>query len=127
MIMSHNHVTKKIAYVFINSECRGVPYKNAINRGKQAQKLFDEVFEFDEVHTLRNPSTRMVKDAIRRLKDQAEEFERRVEKRNKKNPGLNFKAIVEEKFTEQVHQMNKENRTDYIKSMCPRPELEVLD
>ena len=82
MILSHNIVTKKIAYVFINSECRGIPYKNALIRGKNAYRLFDEIFEFEEVHTLRDPSINIIEDTIDRMQAQAQDFERRVLERN---------------------------------------------
>ena len=46
---NYNKVTKKIAYVFVNTGCLDKEYKNAHERGSIATELFDDVFEFDEV------------------------------------------------------------------------------
>ena len=100
MILAHNIATKKIAYVFINSECRGIPYKNAQVRGKQAQKLFDEIFEFDEVHTIRDPSISVIEDAVDRMKAQANDFEDKVKLRNERNELISCVDTVTEFFKE---------------------------
>ena len=47
MMYNYNKVTKTIAHIFVNTNCRDVPYKNGYERGVQAYKLFDEVLEFD--------------------------------------------------------------------------------
>ena len=54
MIFSHNIVTNTIAYIFINTECKGAPYKNAHDRGDKAIELFKGVLEFQEVHFFHN-------------------------------------------------------------------------
>ena len=42
----HNIVTHSIAMVFVNTHCKGIQYKNAVERGEQACKLFKEELEF---------------------------------------------------------------------------------
>ena len=111
MILAHNIATKKIAYVFINSECRGIPYKNAQIRGKQAQKLFDEIFEFDEVHTIRDPSLSVIEDAVDRMKAQAKDFEDKVKLRNERNELISCDDTVTEFFKEQVNEVKKDDKT----------------
>ena len=36
LMYNHNKVTKTVAYVFVNTKCRDVKYKNAKQRGMQA-------------------------------------------------------------------------------------------
>ena len=36
LFYGHNVVTDSIAYVFVNTESKGLPYKNAVGRGKDA-------------------------------------------------------------------------------------------
>ena len=109
MILNHNIATKKIAYVFINSECRGIAYSNAQKRGKLAQKLFDEIFEFEEVHTLRDPSKNVLENALNRIKEQAKDFEEEVSRRyeKSKNEAKSQEELVIEQFKIQVNTMKK--------------------
>ena len=51
---AHNLVTDSIAYIFVNTECKGLPYRNAEDRGKQAKTLFNEVLEFQKVEVFKN-------------------------------------------------------------------------
>ena len=39
---NYNNVTKKVAYIFVNTGSLNKEYKNANERGAQAYKLFDE-------------------------------------------------------------------------------------
>ena len=54
MIYEHNIVTRTIAYIFINTECKGLQNKNAQERGNKAIELFKGVFEFEEVSFFHN-------------------------------------------------------------------------
>ena len=54
MIYSHNIVTRTIAYIFINTESRGLIYKNAKERGNMAIELFKGILEFHEVSFFHN-------------------------------------------------------------------------
>ena len=44
MILSHNIVTHSKAYIFVNTECKGIEYPNAHKKGATALKLFNDVF-----------------------------------------------------------------------------------
>ena len=126
MILSHNIVTKKIAYVFINSECRGIPYKNALIRGKNAYKLFDEIFEFEEVHTLRDPSINIIEDTIDRMQAQAQDFERRVLERNQNYKDDVCTETVNKYFIEQVNIKKIKENKNFKPEKCNH-EKEILD
>ena len=43
MILSHNIVTHSIAHIFVNTECKGIEYPKATQKGTTAFKLFNEV------------------------------------------------------------------------------------
>ena len=45
----YNVATKKIGYIFVATETSGLKWKDAIKRADIAQKILEEVLEFDEV------------------------------------------------------------------------------
>ena len=45
----HNLITDSIAFIFVNTECNGLPYRNAEERGEHARSLFKDVLEFKDV------------------------------------------------------------------------------
>ena len=49
LLYDHNLVTDSIAFVFVNTNCRGLPYSNAKERGEYAATLFKTILQFDEV------------------------------------------------------------------------------
>ena len=51
LIYSYNVVQESIAYIFINTECDGLVYKEAYKKGNDAAKIFSDVLEFTEVST----------------------------------------------------------------------------
>ena len=51
LIYSYNVVQESIAYIFINTECDGLVYKDANEKGLKAATIFSEVLEFTEVST----------------------------------------------------------------------------
>ena len=54
LFYDHNVITESIGYVFVNTESRGLPYKNASSRGECAVKLLSDVLEFKQVETFTN-------------------------------------------------------------------------
>ena len=78
LIYSYNVVKESIAYIFINTECNGLPYendaKNAKLRGKKAYKIFSEVLEFTEVNTFTNLSRDKIIEKLKNLEEHAKEF-----------------------------------------------------
>ena len=49
LIYAYNIVQKSIAHIFVNTECNGLEYDNATEKGIQASKMFTEVLQFKEV------------------------------------------------------------------------------
>ena len=64
LIYKHNFVTKTIACIFVNTECNGIEYMNAVACGNTASKLFGNVLNFDKVEIYKNESK---KDIVKRL------------------------------------------------------------
>ena len=46
---SHNIVARSIATIFVNTDCNGLQYIIAEEKGESMQKLFEEVLEYNEV------------------------------------------------------------------------------
>ena len=46
--------TKKIAYIFVNTECNGFKYNNTENRSQHAINLFQNILQFKKVHIFQN-------------------------------------------------------------------------
>ena len=67
LIFAHNIVTRTIAYIFVNTECQGVTYKNAHERSEKAFELFDGVLEFAEVTVFRNKTKPEVIEKLKYL------------------------------------------------------------
>ena len=49
LFYAHNIVTESIAYIFVNTESKGLQYKNAVQRGESAHELFNNILEFQVV------------------------------------------------------------------------------
>ena len=49
LFYDHQVITDSVAYIFVYTESKGLVYKNAEKRGKEAKMLFEEVLEFKNV------------------------------------------------------------------------------
>ena len=49
LFYSHNLITQTTAYIFVNTECKGIAYKDAEVRGNAAVSLFQDVLEYKNV------------------------------------------------------------------------------
>ena len=49
MFYEHNFVTDSIGFIFVNTQSKGLPYRNAKARGEYAAKLLKDVLEFKTV------------------------------------------------------------------------------
>ena len=54
LFYGHHMVTDSFAYIFVNTESKGLPYKNAAGRGKHAEELFRDVLKFKHVEVFTN-------------------------------------------------------------------------
>ena len=81
MVYSHNIVTRTIAYIFVNTECKGVPYNNSKECGNKAIEFFKGVLEFQEVSIFCNLTKTEVINKLNILKQIATNFEKDVLKR----------------------------------------------
>ena len=70
-----NVVTHSIAVIFVNTHCKGVQYKNAVERGEQARKLFKEELEYQEVRLFEDIDKAQIIEKLESLKARANEFE----------------------------------------------------
>ena len=46
LFFNSNIVTHSQAYIFVQTNCRGLPYEDVKTMAKQAYELFNELFEF---------------------------------------------------------------------------------
>ena len=74
LIYSHNLVTRTIAYIFINTGCSDVKYKNADERGRKAVELFQEVLGFEQIRTYTNMTKMAIIDELNAIQTKADEF-----------------------------------------------------
>ena len=84
LFREHQVVTKSIAYVFVNTSSKDLVYKNAEQRGKDAQKLFEEILEFDNVDVCTNFTKAQVLEKLSALERVKEKFEKSREDTEKK-------------------------------------------
>lgn len=77
LILSHNIITDTIAYIFINTECKGAKYPNAHDKGSTAFKIFNEILSFSQVSCFVNLSKRDIVEKMAELKKHSETFEKK--------------------------------------------------
>ena len=54
LFYAYNLITERTAYIFVNTECNGVPYQDAVARGDAALSLFRDVLEYKNVQVFTN-------------------------------------------------------------------------
>ena len=106
LIYSYNVVKESIAYIFINTECNGLPYKNdAKNKGKKAYKIFSEVLEFTEVNTFTNLPRDKIIEKLKNLEEHAKEFAKNS--RESKQRLIDQKEEIQQRCIEEFKKMVK--------------------
>ena len=60
--------------------------------------MFDEIFEFKNVHTFTDLSAKELEDELKRIKEQARDFEAEVAERNERIKGSPFEETVKNHF-----------------------------
>ena len=68
LFYDHQVVTDSIAFVFVNTESKGLIYKNAEKHGQEAKMLFQDVLEFKRVELFVNLSKTEVLEKLKILK-----------------------------------------------------------
>ena len=68
MILDHNVITHSVAYIFVNTECKGNPYSRAEEKGADAIKIFTDVLNFEEVELFTNLSKSQVVEKLGELR-----------------------------------------------------------
>ena len=58
-----------------NTHCKGLEYKNAKEKAESAKKLFEDVFEFDEVRSFTDLTKEEIIDKLTDLKKEAKDYE----------------------------------------------------
>ena len=54
LVFDSNIVTRSIAYIFVNSECSGLKYRDANDKAETAYNFFKNILGFDEVTTFKD-------------------------------------------------------------------------
>ena len=72
LLYGHNLVTDSIAYIFVNTESKGLPFKNAVGRGKYAEQLFKEILEFKHVEVFTNLTKVEIIEKLNFLQNEAD-------------------------------------------------------
>ena len=47
LFYGHNKISESVAYVFVNTESKGLLYTNAVERGESAEALFKQTLQFN--------------------------------------------------------------------------------
>ena len=47
-------ITRSIAYIFVNTSCKGLAYKQAELKGEKLQELYSKILEFKDVQIFTN-------------------------------------------------------------------------
>ena len=84
LFREHQVVDESIAYVFVNTESKGLVYKNAIQRGKEAEKLFKEVLEFDKVKIFKDKKKAEVLKILEEFKKRKTEHVKTIKETEEK-------------------------------------------
>ena len=84
LMYNYNKVSKKIAYVFVNSGCLEEEYKNSNEKGAQAYRLFDDTLEFDHVQKYKDLSSEKMRKVFRQINGEVKEFQNQIDKRENK-------------------------------------------
>ena len=71
----HNFVTESIAYIFVNSGCKELEYKAYQDKGKNTQKLFKDILEFNQVQVFEDLSKKEIIEQLEDLKNTARHYE----------------------------------------------------
>ena len=103
LIYSYNVVQESIAYIFINTECDGLPYEDAEKKGLKAYKIFSEVLNFTEVNTFTNLPKKKIIEKLENLKKHAEEFAENSKANKKKQ--TDDKEEIEQRCMEEFKKM----------------------
>ena len=110
MIFSDNIITDSIAYIFVNTECKGHPYDKPIEKGAVSLKLWNDVLGFKKVNYFTDlPKSEILRE-LKRLKEYANDFEERLIDRRKdyEENAHKIQSLVEEVFEEVVKKENEE-------------------
>ena len=75
LIFESNIVTRSIAYIFVNSECNGLDYRNARGKGEMVYELFKDILLFKEVTIYNDQTMAEVIQKLKHLQQKAAEFE----------------------------------------------------
>ena len=84
LIFEHNIVTHSVAYIFENSKCNSLEYKNSNEVRDKAINLFKEILKFKTVQTYLDWTNEEVVDILQNLIKCAEKFEDDVAEKRKK-------------------------------------------
>ena len=49
LFFTHRIATQSFAYIFVHTNCNGLQYMDVAMTGKQAESLFKDILEFQEV------------------------------------------------------------------------------
>ena len=71
---SNNIVQESIAYIFVNTECNGLVYEGALEKGNVASKIFNEILHFKEVSTFTNLNRQKVIEKLEALYSYSRSF-----------------------------------------------------
>ena len=82
LFYAHNLVTETVAYIFVNTESLGLPYKNAVGRGKSALALFKDILEFEHVEVFTDLTKSNIIEKLEELQERADDFEQRKKRMN---------------------------------------------
>ena len=82
LFYQHNIVNRSIAYIFVNTKCNGLPYENALKKGKHASRIFNEILEFKEVLTLTDYKREEIIEKLNHLKQRSKDFADEIKKKN---------------------------------------------
>ena len=70
-----NFVTETIGYIFVNTQSKGLPYRNAVKRGEHAATLLRDVLEFKTVETFTDLRKAQIIEKMKHLKEKADKLE----------------------------------------------------
>ena len=84
----HNMVSHSIAYIFVNTGCQDLEYKDHALKKEKTESLYRKYLEFDEVYVFENKSKMEIIDILNDLRLKALEYESETSQDTSRNKKL---------------------------------------
>ena len=76
LVYDNNLLATSKACIFVNTECKSFTYENAVEKGIQAARIFNQFIKFSEVSVYTDYNLQKISEKLQQLKDLSKENQR---------------------------------------------------